>query len=162
TGYRLVHAEGDGLPGLIVDRFDDVLVVQLLTFGMKQREAMIYEALGQVLRPRAIVDRTPASSAKAEGFVPPPGGVRGEEVKALPLADRGLSGNVPIELGQKTGFYFDQRELRARVEPLCRGKRVLDAYAYIGSFGLAAARGGAREVVCVDESALAIEIGAEN
>ena len=162
TGYRLVHAEGDGLPGLIVDRFDDVLVVQLLTFGMKQREAMIFEALGQVLRPRAIVDRTPASSAKVEGFVPGAGVVRGEEVKALAFTERGISWNVPIELGQKTGFYFDQRELRARVEPLCRGKRVLDAYAYIGSFGLAAARGGAREVVCVDESAMAIEVGAEN
>ena len=162
TGYRLVHAEGDGLPGLIVDRFGDVLVVQLLTFGMKQREAMIFEALTQVLRPRAIVDRTPASSAKAEGFVPTSGVVRGDDVKSLVFTERGLSWNVPIELGQKTGFYFDQRELRARIEPLCRGKRVLDAYSYVGAFGLAAARAGAAEVLCVDESALAIEVGAEN
>jgi 23S rRNA (cytosine1962-C5)-methyltransferase len=162
TGYRLVHAEGDLLPGLIIDRCGDVLAIQFLTFGMKAREAMILEALGQVMKPRAIVDRTPASSAKTEGFAPGAGVVRGDELKALAFTERGLSWNVPIELGQKTGFYFDQRELRARVEPLCRGKRVLDAYAYTGAFGLAAARGGAREVVCVDESALAIEVGAEN
>lgn len=162
TGYRLVHAEGDGVPGLIVDRFDDVLVVQLLTFGMKQREAMIFEALSQVVKPRAIVDRTPQSSAKAEGFTPAHGVVRGDAIDALVFTERGLSWKVPIELGQKTGFYFDQRELRARVEPLTRGRRVLDAYAYTGAFGLAAARAGASEVICVDESALAIEVGAEN
>ncbi len=162
TGYRLVHAEGDGVPGLIVDRFGDVLVVQLLTFGMKQREAMIYEALGQVLSPRAIIDRTPQSSAKAEGFVPTPGVVRGDAIDSLVFTERGIAWKIPIELGQKTGFYFDQRELRARVEPLAKGKRVLDAYSYTAAFGLAAARGGASEVVCVDESALAIEVGAEN
>lgn len=162
TGYRLVHAEGDGVPGLIVDRFGDVLVVQLLTFGMKQREAMIYEALTQVLSPRAIIDRTPQSSAKAEGFTPTPGIVRGDAVDALIFTERGIRWSIPIELGQKTGFYFDQRELRARVEPLVKGKRVLDAYSYTAAFGLAAARGGASEVVCVDESALAIEVGAEN
>lgn len=162
TGYRLVHAEGDGLAGLIVDRFGDVLVVQLLTFGMKQREAMIYEALGQVLSPRAIIDRTPQSSAKAEGFVPTPGVVRGDAIDSLVFTERGIAWKIPIELGQKTGFYFDQRELRARVEPLAKGKRVLDAYSYTAAFGLAAARGGASEVVCVDESALAIEVGAEN
>jgi 23S rRNA (cytosine1962-C5)-methyltransferase len=162
TGFRLVHAEGDGLPGLIVDRFGEDVVVQLLTIGMKEREAMIFEALAQVVKPRAIIDRTPASSAKAEGFTPARGVVRGEEVSELAFTERGIRWRVPIELGQKTGFYFDQRELRARVEPLARGKRVLDAYAYTGAFGLAAARGGASEVVCVDESAMAMEVGAEN
>ncbi len=162
TGYRLVHAEGDALPGLVVDRFADVLVVQLLTAGMKQREAMILEALGDVFAPRAIVDRTPHNAGKNEGFVATPGVVRGSLEGPLTFRERGLEWSIPIELGQKTGFYFDQRDLRARVEKLARGKRVLDAYAYTGSFGLSAGRGGAREVVCVDESALAIEIGAEN
>lgn len=162
TGYRLVHAEGDGLPGLIVDRFGDVLVIQLLTFGIKQREAMVLEALGHAVRPRAIIDRTPQSSAKAEGFTPANGVVRGDAVSSLSFTERGLAWTIPLELGHKTGFYFDQRELRARIEPLAKGKRVLDAYAYTGAFGLAAARGGATEVVCVDESALAIEVGAEN
>jgi 23S rRNA (cytosine1962-C5)-methyltransferase len=171
TGYRLVHAEGDQLPGLIVDRFDDVLAVQFLTFGMKEREAMVLEALGQVWKPRAIVDRTPAGSAKAEHFTPASGVVRGAaELSELQFKERGLAWRVSLELGQKTGFYFDQRGLRAAVEELTRrlvsgggGKppRVLDAYAYIGAFGLGAARAGA-EVTCVDESALAIEVGAEN
>lgn len=162
TGYRLVHAEGDGLPGLIVDRFDDVLVVQLLTFGMKEREAMIFEALGHVVKPRTIIDRTPASAAKLEGFEPGRGVVRGEEIKDLVFTERGFAWQIPIDLGQKTGFYFDQRDLRSRVGALAKDKSVLDTYAYTGAFGMAAARGGASEITCVDESALAMEVGAEN
>jgi 23S rRNA (cytosine1962-C5)-methyltransferase len=162
TGYRLVHAEGDGLPGLIVDRFGDVLVVQLLTFGMKEREAVVFEALHHVFRPRAIIDRTPGNAAKAEGFTAASGVVRGEDVKQLSFSERGIRWIVPIGIGQKTGYYFDQRELRGRVEALAKDKTVLDAYSFVGAFGLAAARGGAAQVTCVDESALAIEIGAEN
>lgn len=160
-GYRLVHAEGDGLPGLIVDRFRDVLSVQLLTYGMKLRQNEIFEALHAVLAPRAIVDRTPAGAAKSEGFTTESGVVRGEPVEALTMRERGLEYVLPLELGQKTGFYFDQRALRGRVEKLAHGKRVLDAYCYVGSFALAAARGGATEIVAVDESAIAIEIAAE-
>jgi 23S rRNA (cytosine1962-C5)-methyltransferase len=160
-GYRLVHAEGDGLPGLVVDRYGDVLAVQLGTIGMKQREALVHEALWRLVRPRAIVDRTSAQTAKTEGFDPGTGVVRGEDVRALELVERGLRFRIPLELGQKTGFYFDQRSLRARVEQLAHGRRVLDAYAFVGAFALAAARGGATEVVAVDESALAVEVGAE-
>lgn len=160
TGFRLVHAEGDGLPGLIVDRFDDVLVMQLLTFGMKAREGLILEAL-EALKPRAILDRTPTSSAKAEAFEPASGVVRGQDITELAMKERGLAYRIPLELGQKTGFYFDQRGLRARVEMLAKGRRVLDAYSYVGAFGMAAARGGAREVVAVDESAIALEVAAE-
>jgi 23S rRNA (cytosine1962-C5)-methyltransferase len=161
TGFRLIHAEGDGLPGLVVDRYGDVLAVQLGTVGMKQREALVHEALWTSLRPRAIVDRTSVSTAKTEGFVPASGVVRGEAVRAFEIVERGLRFHLPLELGQKTGFYFDQRALRARVEQLAHGRRVLDAYSFVGTFALAAARGGAREVVAVDESALAIEVGAE-
>lgn len=161
NGYRVVHAEGDGVPGLIVDRFGDVLVVQILTLGMKDREAMILEALGQVWSPRAIIDRTPPGAAKAEGFTEGRGVVRGEAPATIDFVERGIKWSLSADLGQKTGFYFDQRDLRARVESLASGKRVLDAYSYIGAFGLAAARGGAKEVVCVDESAVAVEVGAE-
>jgi 23S rRNA (cytosine1962-C5)-methyltransferase len=161
TGYRVVHAEGDGIPGLIVDRFGDALVIQILTLGMKDREAMILEALGHVFQPRTIIDRTPAGAAKAEGFTEGRGVVRGETIPALTFRERGIDWSIPSDVGQKTGFYFDQRDLRGRVEALAKGKRVLDAYSYIGAFGLAAARGGAREVVSVDESAVAIEVGAE-
>lgn len=160
-GYRLIHAEGDGLPGLIVDRFGDLLVVQFLTFGMKSRESLILHALTEIMRPRSILDRTPINVAKQEHFEPASGVVRGEPVTSLDFHERGLSYRIPIELGQKTGFYFDQRGLRARVEQLAAGQRVLDAYSYVGSFAMAAARGGATEVRSIDESALAIEVAAE-
>jgi 23S rRNA (cytosine1962-C5)-methyltransferase len=161
SGFRLVHAEGDGLPGLIVDRFGDVLAMQIGTLGMKRHEALLHEALSVVLAPKAIVDRTSPRAAKAEGFETKGGVVRGEDVRELVLVERGLRFRVPLELGQKTGFYFDQRPLRARIEQLAHGRRVLDAYSYVGAFAVAAARGGAAEVVAVDESALAVEVGAE-
>ncbi|MDP9035782.1 MAG: class I SAM-dependent rRNA methyltransferase [Myxococcota bacterium] len=161
-GYRLVNAEGDGLPGLIVDRYGDVLAVQFGTIGMKQRESLVHEALTTLMSPRAILDRTSAQTAKVEGFVASSGVVRGEDIAALAFTERGLGFAIPLRLGQKTGFYFDQRPLRARVEQLAhRADRVLDAYAFVGAFAMASARGGAREVVAVDESALAIEVGAE-
>jgi 23S rRNA (cytosine1962-C5)-methyltransferase len=159
TGFRVVHAEGDGVPGLIVDRYGDVLAVQFGTIGMKRREAMILEALSSALGARAIVDRTSHQTAKLEGFEPASGVVHGEPVEAFELSERGLRFRIPLELGQKTGFYFDQRSLRARVEHLARGQRVLDTYAFVGAFAIAAARGGAREVVAVDESAAAIDVG---
>ena len=151
------------MPGLVVDRFGDVVSVQLGTIGMKQREALIHEAIVGVLAPRAIVDRTSAQTAKTEGFEASRGVVRGEAIDAVAFAERGLKFRIPLELGQKTGFYFDQRALRARVEELARGTdRVLDAYAFVGPFAIAAARGGAREVIAVDESAMAVEVGAES
>lgn len=167
TGYRVVHAEGDLLPGLVVDRFGDVLSVQFLTFGMKAREGMILDALEQVFAPKAIVDRTPASTAKTEHFTAASGVVRGaRDVDALTFTERGLAWRIPLDLGQKTGFYFDQRELRARVEALVATSagadgppKVLDAYAYVGAFGLAAARAGA-EVLSVDESASVADVAA--
>lgn len=159
-GYRLVHAEGDGLPGLIVDRYGDVLAVQFGTIGMKQREALVHEVLQALLAPRAVVDRTSAATAKTEGFEPASGVVRGDpQLQALEASERGLRFRIPLELGQKTGFYFDQRPLRARVEQLARGKRVLDAYSFVGAIAIAAARGGASEVLAVDESAMAVEVG---
>lgn len=161
TGYRLVHAEGDGLPGLIVDRFGDVLVVQFLSLGMKLREGLVLEALQHILSPRAILDRTPSSATKHEGVAAGEGVIRGDSIESLELSERGLRYVLPLSLGQKTGFYFDQRELRARVEQLAHGRRVLDAYGYVGSFAMAAARGGASDVLSVDESALAQEVAAE-
>jgi 23S rRNA (cytosine1962-C5)-methyltransferase len=159
---RVVNAEGDDLPGLIVDLFADIAVVQLGTFGMKLREQMIFEAIDRVLAPRAIVDRTPAHVKRGEGFAGDGGVVRGDAaVGSLAFSERGIAYDLPLSLAQKTGFYLDQRPVRGRVEQLATGKRVLDAYSYVGAFALAAARGGATEVVAVDESALALEVGAE-
>lgn len=161
NAYRLVHAEGDDLPGLVVDLFDDVAVIQLNTIGMHRHEGLVFDALASVVRPRAIIDRTPPAVAKAEGFERTNGVVRGDpNVASLRFVERGLRFEVPLEMSQKTGFYLDQRLLRARVEQLSQGKRVLDAYCFVGTFALAAARGGAREVVAVDQSAVALDVAA--
>lgn len=162
NAYRLVHAEGDGLPGLIVDVYGDVVAVQLNTIGMKLREGLVFELLHELLAPRAILDRTPAEAGRLEGFEPGQGIVRGDtELTELHFTDRGFRFTVPLGLGHKTGYYLDQRPLRERVEQLAKGKRVLDAFSFVGTFSLAAARGGAWEVTAVDQSAIALEVGAE-
>jgi 23S rRNA (cytosine1962-C5)-methyltransferase len=160
NGYRLVHAEGDDLSGLIVDRFGDAICVQLGTFGMKLRESLVLQALLDVVRPKTIIDRTATNIGKAEGFEAGKGVLLGEETKDLVFLERRLRYAIPLELGQKTGFYFDQRALRARIEQLAKGKRVLDSYCFVGPFAMAAARGGASEVIACDESALALEVAA--
>jgi 23S rRNA (cytosine1962-C5)-methyltransferase len=161
TVVRLVHAEGDDLPGLIVDRLGDAFAIQLGTIGVKLREGAILEALAR-LGPRAIVDRTSERTAKSEGFTAGSGVVWGDQsLDAFEFVERGLRFRIPLELGQKTGFYADQRPLRARIETLARGRRVLDAFSYVGAVALSAARGGALSVEAVDTSALALEVGAE-
>jgi 23S rRNA (cytosine1962-C5)-methyltransferase len=157
-GYRLVHGEGDGLPGLIVDRYGPHLVLQLGTAGMARRLDVLVRALCEVMAPEAILDRTSARVAAGEGFAPPGGAVYGGLPEVLRFSERGFSLTIPLALGQKTGFYFDQRPLRDRIESLSPGRRVLDAYSYVGAVGLAAARGGASEVVSVDSSAPALEV----
>ncbi len=163
SGLRLVHAEGDELPGLVVDQLGDVLSIQLGTIGMKRREAAVLDALERLLAPRAIVDRTSTRTAASEGFAPASGVVRGDTTLShFEFRERDLAFRVPLELGQKTGFYFDQRPLRERIEQLARGRRVLDLYTYAGAIALAAARGGALSVEAVDTSAVALEAAAES
>ena len=149
--YRVVNAEGDDLPGLIVDRLGDAFSLQLGTIGLMRRVAAVLNVLER-LGARAIVDRTAERSAKSEGFAPSSGIVRGDtSFSAFEFRERGMKFRIPLELGQKTGFYLDQRLLRARVEELSRGRTVLDTFSYVG----------ATEVLAVDNSALAIEVGAE-
>lgn len=151
TGYRLVHGEGDGLPGLIVDRFGRDLVVQLGSTGLARRRAEVVQALRQVTD-GAIVDRT----SKTRGNEPR--ALEGQLPTELVFRELGLEYVIPITLSQKTGYYFDQRPLRQFIEGICSGKRVLDAHTYVGSSALIAARTGATAVVGVDTSAPAIEV----
>jgi len=161
TGFRLVHAEGDDLPGLIVDRMGDALSVQWGSIGLSQRAEEILDLLERLLAPRAIVDRTSQRSARQEGFTPRSGILRGDaDLAEFDFLERGLRFRIPLALGQKTGFYFDQRPLRARVEQLSAGRRVLDAYCYTGSLALAAARGGASELLAIDSSGPALQVAA--
>src|SRR5271170_3933654 len=106
AGFRLINAEGDGLPGVVVDRYADVVAIQIGTIGMKQREALLYEALSSVAAPRAIIDRTSMQSAKMEGFEPSSGVVRGQDIQELAFTERDLRFRIPLNVGQKTGFYF--------------------------------------------------------
>ncbi|MEY4575344.1 MAG: hypothetical protein RL701_47 [Pseudomonadota bacterium] len=158
TGYRLVHAEGDGLPGLIVDVYDSTATVQLLTAGMKRREQEIFAALREVLPLRTIVEMPSREHQEHEGFKVEPRVAAGEPVTDLVFSERGFDFSLPFAAAQKTGFYFDQRENRTRFESLCAGRRVLDLCTYVGAFALAAARGGAREVLAVDRSEAALAI----
>jgi len=166
NGYRLLHAEGDDVPGLVVDLFGTsdegkggVAVVQVGTAGLRARAREILSALDATVAPDAVIDRTSVNVGKAEGFDLDDSFARGT-VTALVFEERGVRFEIPRDLGQKTGFYFDQRPLRAEIELLARGRRVLDAYSYVGPIALAAARGGATSVAAMDDSLRAIEVGA--
>lgn len=157
--YRLVYGEGDGLPGLVVDRFRRTLVLQFGSYAMHRRRELILDALEECYAPRAIYDRTSTRAATLEGFEARSGLVRGDATAPLQVLERGFEFDVPPTLAQKTGYYFDQRPLRARIEELARGQTVLDCYSYVGAIGWSAKRGGAVEVTCVDSSRPAIEAG---
>jgi 23S rRNA (cytosine1962-C5)-methyltransferase len=150
--YRLVHAEGDGLPGLVVDRFEDVLVCQLNTAGMARAEGALIEALDRRLAPRVVVLRNDSPVRELEGLQPEVRLATGTLDGPLEVVEGDLTFLAdPLE-GQKTGWYFDQRENRAFTARLVRGQRVLDLYSYSGGFALAAAAGGAEQVLAVDRS----------
>jgi len=158
--YRLVHAEADGLPGLVIDRFDDVCVVQPNTAGMEAALPLITAALNDVLHPRAIVMRGDSTARGLEGL--------NEDVRILSGA---LDGPVAVEengavfradllSGQKTGWFFDQRDNRAFMASLSKGATVLDLYTHTGGFAVAAARAGAASVTAVDRSEPALSLAA--
>jgi 23S rRNA (cytosine1962-C5)-methyltransferase len=156
TIYRLVNSEGDDLPGLVIDIFDDAAVAQITTVGISQRKAEIYDALEAELGVRTIFETSPAGYADLEGFVATSRVARGDSRPTVGGVEDGIRLEVEPLSGQKTGMFIDQRETRMRVGQLARGARVLDCYAYAGGFGLQAARGGARSVVAVDTSARAV------
>jgi 23S rRNA (cytosine1962-C5)-methyltransferase len=154
--YRLVYSEGDLLPGLIVDRYQDHLVLQTLTLGMEVRTEAICEALERLVQPQAIVARNDVGIRTLEGLPHEKKVLRGSLETPVEVWESDIRFRVDPWEGQKTGFYLDQRENRCTLQPLLAGKRVLDAFCYTGAWGLHAARAGAREVVGVDESAKAI------
>ncbi|AIQ65028.1 SAM-dependent methyltransferase [Paenibacillus stellifer] len=121
TAYRLVYGEADFLPGLIVDRFGDVLVVQLLTLGMDLRREQIVEALVRVMQPKGIYERSDVSVRELEGLEQKTGLLYGEAPRHVTVTENGLKVIVDIEQGQKTGYFFDQRENRASIAPLMTG-----------------------------------------
>ncbi|WP_207061602.1 class I SAM-dependent rRNA methyltransferase [Motiliproteus sp. SC1-56] len=154
--YRLVFGESDGLPGLVVDRFFDVLVVQISTAGMERLKGEIVDALNQVLRPAAILLRNDGRMRAAEGLESYVEAALGEVPETVPLEENGVRFEAPVREGQKTGWFYDHRMNRARLQHYAKGKRVLDVFSYIGGWGVQAAAAGAEQVLCVDGSETAL------
>lgn len=160
--YRLVHGESDGLPGLVVDRFDEVLVAQIGAAGMERMKDDIIAALEKVLKPAAIWLRNDNPIRALEQLPQYSEAALGETPETVRLIEHGACFDVPLKTGQKTGWYFDQRDNRVRLRRLVKGKRVLDVFSYIGAWGIQAAHGGASAVVCADDSQSALDAVREN
>jgi 23S rRNA (cytosine1962-C5)-methyltransferase len=163
NALRLVHGESDGLPGLVVDRYADVLVAQFLSAGAERWREAILDALVEETHCEAVYERSDAEVRKLEGLEARVGFARGNrEAKRCPIIEYGLNFRVDVEQGQKTGFFLDQRENRQRVRTLAAGREVLDGFCYTGGFAIAALAGGARRVVAVESSAPSLEVAREN
>jgi 23S rRNA (cytosine1962-C5)-methyltransferase len=155
--YRLVYGDSDLLPGLVVDRFFDILVVQLASAAMERHKDDVLAALIQVCKPSGILLKNDSAARDAEGlerYVETPFGVVPEWVA---LEENGVKFEAPVIDGQKTGWFYDHRMNRARLAPYVKGKRVLDLFSYIGGWGVQAAAFGASDVMCVDASSFALD-----
>lgn len=154
--YRLLFGESDGVPGLVVDRFDDVLVAQAGSAGIERMKDEISQALQSVLKPRAIVWKNDSGVRELEGLPSYVEAVDGDMPKDVVAVEAGLTFGLDVAGGQKTGWFYDQRANRDAMVPWVKGARVLDLFSYVGAWGLRAAAGGAAEVTCVDSSADAV------
>ena len=172
NALRLVHGESDGLPGVIVDRYADVLVVQFLSAGAERWREAILDGLVAATHCEAVFERSDAEVRKLEGLEPrvgwtrtaggTPAGRGDRNAGRCPIIEYGLNFRVDVEQGQKTGFFLDQRENRQRVRALAAGREVLDGFCYTGGFAIAALAGGAARVLAVESSAPALEVAREN
>lgn len=153
--YRLIFSESDGLPGLIVDRFDVVLVVQINTAGMETKTELIIAALRTVLpETQSILLRNDSSTRKKEGLNTLVAAGFGTPPTQVLLEENNISFYTPLWEGQKTGWFYDHRANRLRLQNYVNGQRVLDVFSYLGAWGIQAAKYGARDVICVDSSPL--------
>ena len=150
--YRLAFGDSDGLPGLVVDRYGDVFVVQIATAGMERVKPEIVTALEKVFKPRAILMRNDTNSRDMEGLNRYIETAAGEVPEQIILEENGAKFVIPFTEGQKTGWFYDQRINRTRMRQYVAGKRVLDVFSYIGAWGVQAACAGAQAVLCVDSS----------
>lgn len=163
TAFRLINAEGDGLPGLICDRYGDVLVLQISTAGMERFKPLLLNLLKRYAKPQSIREKSSASSRILEGLPPEEHSLLwGKEISEVQVQEYGIQLLVDLVRGQKTGFFLDQREERRRVEELAQGRKVLNCFSYSGGFSLAALRGGASSVTTVDVSEAALELYRRN
>jgi len=160
--YRLCFGESDGLPGLVVDRYGDVLVLQVLSAGIEARLAEVQAALEELLKPRAIFLKNDHRARQLEGLPLENRLLSGQLPDKAQISEGGLRFSAPLSEGQKTGFYFDQAENRAFLRPYFKDRVVLDLYCYTGAFAINAAKFGAKAALGIDSSGPAIEAAREN
>ena len=159
---RLIFSESDFLPGLIVDKFGDYLVVQSLCLGIEKWKQSIVRDLAEIVHPKGVWERSDVPVRRLEGLEQTTGLLYGEVPDSIDMVENGLRFVVDVKNGQKTGFFLDQKENRAAIAPLCKGARVLDCFCHNGSFSLHAAKYGARSVLGVDISEEALEVARQN
>ena len=159
---RLIYSESDFLPGLVVDKFGDILVLQSLSLGIERIKDMLCDILMEVVRPAGIWERSDVPVRRLEGLEQTTGLLRGEVPDRVDMVENGIHFLVDVKHGQKTGFFLDQKWNRAALKPLCRDARVLDCFCHNGSFSLHAAKYGAKSVLGVDISEEALEVAREN
>ncbi|MEL6091580.1 23S rRNA (cytosine(1962)-C(5))-methyltransferase RlmI [Plesiomonas shigelloides] len=163
TGYRLIAGESDGLPGITIDRYDNFLVLQLLSSGAEFQRLNLMNALRECYPECNIYERSDVAVRKKEGLKQVTGLLHGEEPpKLLPIRENGVQILVDIKEGHKTGFYLDQRESRLAASRYVNGKKVLNCFCYTGAFGLFALKGNCKQVVNVDVSQPALDIARQN
>ncbi|MBN1220952.1 MAG: class I SAM-dependent rRNA methyltransferase [Anaerolineae bacterium] len=161
--FRLVHAEADGVPGLIVDQYGTWLVVQFLSMAAERYRTAILDTLVDLVGPQGIYERSDVEAREQEGLVPIAGPVWGEVPPDLiEIIENSHTFLVDVKLGHKTGFYLDQRENRQKITKYVAGKEVLNAFAYTGAFAVYAAHAGARRIINVDTSEVALQLAERN
>jgi len=162
TSFRVVNAESDFLSGLIVDKYEDVLVLQISSLGMDQRKPQIVTVLQKIFSPRAIYERSDMASRKFEGLTESNGLLAGELAGPINVKLNGLTFETDLIAGHKTGMYLDQQSNYQAVSQYAAGAQVLDCFSFLGGFGLHAARAGAANVHMLDQSADAIQASRRN
>ncbi|MGE0114287.1 MAG: class I SAM-dependent rRNA methyltransferase [Steroidobacteraceae bacterium] len=155
--YRLVYGESDQLPGLVLDRYSDVIVGQIATAGMEVMKEQVVAAVKQVLKPQAMLWKNDSGARELEGLESYVETAFGEVPAVLQLQEGGVNFTVPMQEGQKTGWFYDQAFNRQSLLKYVKGVKVLDVFSYLGAWGLTAAKAGASEVTCVDSSAKALD-----
>jgi 23S rRNA (cytosine1962-C5)-methyltransferase len=163
NAYRAINGEGDSLPGLIVDRYEETLVLQCLTAGMDRLKGVLTNLLTKEFQPRSIYERSDVALRREEGLAESSGLLYGREIREfIDIEEYGCRFSVDVRKGQKTGFYLDQRENRFFLREVSKGKKILDCFCYTGGFSIHAGLGGAKEILLIDSSEEALAMAKEH